>query len=949
MKNFGFFRISVLLTKVSLPLLLTFLSISVFSQSGLQFSPEEIAIWRQRAGLASGKAMYNTTGDVSSNSPGDWSRILTDAKSCVNNPANDRFNNYDISRGKESPITELNSPWVPDNYWPARIPYIDAKEPRPDIGGKDYAAISVMNAGFVYLLAGDDNQMVGGIQAKDYAKAVRDELIWYAKNEWLDFSNSKRWVPSSSGGFNDRNPGFFIACWLNSMLNAYDYTKSSSAYTANDRKDIEKWVYDAMVFYHSLMRSVMNSPFSDYENGDYGSVRTGGWNEKHLGAAWEGSAYRSYGFNEFFANRSAVNWRFVSRAALFLKDHAIYNNKAKEIISDAHRWFKEWVVYGTFADGTHIDFHRSKVADPQKGLQYATIAIGAVVDFADTYERVMHNEPSFESFYAWKVSAGSNAYNKYFPAKTKDRPWRKSLEFTSGEKGLETVLNTLFKHFDGSFGSSRKWGNYPIDGHSYPSEAFVKIVESERWLSLANLYYKNANWTKIYTRTKAGTVGYNSSPTKAGSYDINIGAWASHPGTLFMFGQMEGKVWPYSSEEEPDPEVPVASFLEAEDHFIVLADVGTLGNVASVGENNALLSSNKGVKMYDRGDKIRIPFAVEESGTYTLNLRLRVGDSEDPQNYLPSGYKIQLNGQSVAYDVVTDISDKDNAFGIAYWGTLQFKGLTLEAGSHKLDIETYRSWGLVDFLEIKGSGTTPDNFTFEAEDIYEPITNVGDNGNTSVAEETSPLLSNGKAVKLYDPGDVIDLVIKGVRAGKYSLRLRVRSGDRNNKSAYFSNGYQVKVNGVESAFIGDVESVSERDDNFGIAHWGDLVSEQPLTLLEGENSIEIKALKNWCLVDKLELIVNPHTKMINSVAMYTQKQFKLYPVPAKGHLTIQKQRKEDIVDDLAIYSLLGTLVYRSTENFDISKTIRTDNLTQGNYIIVLRVNDQIVVEKFVVE
>ncbi|KAA1246014.1 hypothetical protein [Aquimarina sp. RZ0] len=683
--------------------------------------------------------MYKTTSDVSQNSPGDWDRILKDANAYIVNSANDRYINYDTSQGIDGPITELNSPWVLNPSWPDRVEFIDDKEPRPGINGKDYAALSVLNAAFVYLVSGGDHNDIGNHKGKDYAAAVKKELLWYANNEWLDFSNTKRWIPSSNGGFNDRNPGFFIACWLNSMLNAYDYTRSSSVYSQSDRQTIDTWLYNGMVFYHSLMYSVMKSPFISYDQGDYSNVSTGGWNDHLRGKAWDGSEYSSYGLNEFFANRSTVNWRFAARTALFLKDHNQYGNKAKEIIHDAHRWFKDWVIYGTFEDGTHIDFHRSNTTDPQRGLQYSTIAIGAMVDIADAYERVMNTDPSFESLYAWEITSGTAEYQKYFPAETQGRPWRESIEF-SGTKSFKTVINTLLKYFDGSFGSIRAWDQYPIDGHSYPSDdTFVKIVESDRWIALANTYYKDMNWKSIYTRTKSGTFPYVSNPTKAGSYDINMGAWGSHPGTLFMFGQMEGEVWPYAAE------IPLSDLIEAEDNFQVLDNTGDFGDVGQVGHTASLLSNKKGVKIFDRGDAFRLPFAIDQKGLYRLNLRARVGDAAGIESYLPNGYVLKLDDSSIVWDTVNDISASDNSFGETYWGTLQIKEIELESGSHYLDIESYRNWGIVDYLKIEPVIITPANLIFEAEEVYEVVSDTGNNAYPSISE-TSELLNNKKGL-----------------------------------------------------------------------------------------------------------------------------------------------------------------------------------------------------------
>src|SRR5687768_5208910 len=54
---------------------------------GLHFTQEEIDIWKQRA--ASGP--YKGASDVSTNSPGDWTRIQSNATTFSNSPTADRW------------------------------------------------------------------------------------------------------------------------------------------------------------------------------------------------------------------------------------------------------------------------------------------------------------------------------------------------------------------------------------------------------------------------------------------------------------------------------------------------------------------------------------------------------------------------------------------------------------------------------------------------------------------------------------------------------------------------------------------------------------------------------------------------------------------------------------------------------------------------------------------
>jgi len=1018
------------------------------AQSGIQFTPEEIAIWRQRAGLLPGKTMYKSKNDVSTNSPGDWDRIYADALTAVQNSANDRFDNYDTSRGLNSPITELNSPWVPNRAWPARTPYIDDKEPRPGVRGSDYGALSIMNAGFVYLLTNDVK----------FANPVRTELLWYANNEWLDFSNTRRWV-RGNGSFADRNPGFFIACWLNTVLNAYDYTKHANIYSAADREKIEKWLYHALDFFRYNLESDMSNVFNGYRNYDYSKPCTGGWCDSQRGKPFEQSSYMSFGINEYFANRRAVIARFIMRSSLFLLDK--YPDLANRGVESAHRWVKEWLVYGIFSDGTYTDFHRGGGKNPEQGLQYTTIGLGGIIDAVDSYERVFAGRPGFESLYEWKLTKGSTEYNRYFPASVKARPWFKHFEVTQ-PRGMEMVISTTMKHFDRSFGSSRTWSGQVIDGYEPNTGHYIKFVESERAVAVANIYYKNSNFTSIYTRKKSGTKSYVGNPSRLGSYDINYGTWGGYPGILLMHGQLEGKVDPFNklqarvevsrvlsvptelefentklntsvvkeiqisntgnnvlnitgiesnnprfetsftgqiqpfssvnvkvnfvpTEEgvqngiitinsdktsgnnsialtgvginESENDLPTNIFESISPGFTVINDVGTKGKVEETQSASSFLDKNNAIKLYDKGDKVRYTFEIEKDADYRINIKLRSGDAASPTAYWPNGYAFTLNKERTnLHGDMGSVSNRDNSFGISYWGIMQSDVITLNKGIQVLDIEALFDWGLIDYIEIieetvetrileldevvsfdsivtgeivekeilltnsgnkaltvSASNSDNDAFTcdfkgiigpgetktamivfapktsgehnakirfetdktegndvivangtsivvpkyhssrIEAENAFEVLTDTGLKGQVKTSEESNSILGNSKAVQLFDIGDAIRIPFNVPYNGKFTLKVRLRIGDRSNELAYVENGYSFRINDIVKAFGLKEGSVSAKSESFGVSFWGTMMATE-LNLEKGTNELVIEADRNWAAVDYIELI-----------------------------------------------------------------------------------------------
>ena len=1026
--------------------------------------------------------MYKSTGDVSSNSPGDWDRILADALTAVSNSANDRYTNYDLTKGLNSPITELSDAT-------SRKSQIDDKEPRPNINSRDYGALSIQNAGFVYQMIGGDGGSISGKKGTDFAKAVRTEMLWYSSNQYLDFSNSKRW--SLSDPFYDRNPGFFIACWLNTLVNAYDYTKESSVYSSSEKAKIETWLLNASKFYYSMLVKYTKLVFPNYASNEY-SVTANSWPDNLRGEAWTGSSYIGYGINESYSNRTTAMWRFVMRASILLQDNSTHASQAKTQISAAKRWVKEWITFGTFADGTFADFHRGSTSYPQKGLSYTSVALGSIIDMVDAYVRHQQSDSDYENLYEWELKPGTSEYNKYFPSSTKGRAWRKSLELSEA-KGIKKIITTYLKHFDGSYGSTRRWGSYVIDGYSAPSTAPRKI-EMDRWVSLANLYYQDDYIKSVYTRTKSGTKGYNSNPTGAGSYPINIGSWGSHPGTLFMFGQMEGKAWPYSgSSSKPattkilsvassmdmgevtlgesvtkevtiqntgnstltiskitsnssqfsasysgtiaangkttfkvtykpaavgshDAELEITSdktsgsnlislsgnavaektdetntgdssgdnagievsiLLEAESSdYQIITDSGSKSKVQP-SSGSSVLSDGQGLNLYDKGDKVRYTFTLENDGLYQINVRVRSGNVSSSTAYWPNGYNFYLDRADIELEGdKSTLSSRSGSFGISYFGTMKSEQEELSAGTHTLDIEALSSWGMIDYIEVvgvsSGSGSTDDNSSeetptdnsndseeeytsgiIEAETNYTTVSDKGSKSKVKVI--SSDIFSNDAAVTLYDVGDKIKFSFDIPETSYYVVRIRLRAGNYFNYTAYIPDGYKYYIEGVKEEFTILDGSVSGLVSNFGKSTWGTV--ESALKQYEpGTYSLAIESAISWAMVDYIEIVEinDPSYKNSSDISddavASAEILMDVYPNPATEYINVSIDTEISETGQIHLIDLNGRILYSDEiTSYDTEKTINVSQINKGFYLINVQLGSQKIVKRIVLQ
>jgi hypothetical protein len=138
--------------------------------------------------------------------------------------------------------------------------------------------------------------------------------------------------------------------------------------------------------------------------------------------------------------------------------------------------------------------------------------------------------------------------------------------------------------------------------------------------------------------------------------------------------------------------------IEAEAGYTVERDTGDNSPISVA---DGTLDSGESVKLYDPGDAVRLTFSVAIAADYRLLLRVRSGGETGRTVFWPDGYKCRLDDWNVELEGdENSVSERDDAYGGCYWGTLRSKPIALKAGSHFAVISAETEWAVLDYLEL---------------------------------------------------------------------------------------------------------------------------------------------------------------------------------------------------------------------------------------------------------
>lgn len=433
------------------------------SEDGIHFTPQELQIWRQRA--ESGP--YRVTGDVSANSPGDWTRIINNANQFLQNPSKDRYHGGDGTFKTEPHGNHVN----------------------------------MRDAAFVYLVKRD----------KKYLDAVRKELLAQIAVPAMDVT---KW------GLVGDTHRFTAAEWFVRLLFTYDYIKDGL--TSSERQKLDQYFRNVGRFFANNINHYHEMLFPNRLKGDY-SVRgrdaeSGSMRNQYTHTNKDGSKGHKLSFlSSWYNNRKSSMMRAVGLIGVFLND--------QDLIKHTKIYIKEMLMFSTYPDGTMGEYNRNgNYGNPQAGMIYSGINIQMAVEIADALARKGDNE-----LYDYKTSAGL---------------WGTE----GGSKSIRLIVKNFYDQV--SYKVERYTGGVDVRnridienefGGNYGVEKWVHDI----WFAMGNVYWKDDYFKSVYLR-KVGPAYPDKNLAGCGSVSWPWGgAGAVYPGVLFMFGQMEGKVWPY--------------------------------------------------------------------------------------------------------------------------------------------------------------------------------------------------------------------------------------------------------------------------------------------------------------------------------------------------------------------------------------------------------------------
>lgn len=405
---------------------------------------------------------YKISGDVKQNSPGDWQRIA-----------------------------DYKSKFLKDNLelWSGSF----SQEPLK-------THHNLLAASFYNLL----------FPEQKLSDKIKTQII-----QQVERMNWKNYDPASPE-FGET--GFIHAQWLTRFFHAYKY--SEGLFNSTEKEKIKQWFLNAGHFFTENVNLQFERHLPNRENEDY-SVKKGVFN---INPGYDGyvyvneqgqGVYRTTHISKWYNNRRASKLQPAGLIGIHYGD--------QKLIKHAKMFFKEWMMFGVYPDGTLGEYERNHDRNPQQGLVYGIVTQEVLIQWA--YE-------------LWR-----RGDSELFEYTTSDG-------FLDSKGGKKNLLLTIKAYCEQATHLVKRYYKEPkpeylIDTSSPSGENWAFEVV----FSMANQYYKDPFIRQVYSHTHPN---FNKwLPFYSGSGPIP-GPWrgngATIPGYMFMYGGIEDVV--------VDPEVP---------------------------------------------------------------------------------------------------------------------------------------------------------------------------------------------------------------------------------------------------------------------------------------------------------------------------------------------------------------------------------------------------------
>lgn len=450
----------------------------------LHVTEAELFEWRRRAQ----RGPYRTVGDVSRNSPGDWTRMTANAEAFLDDANASRWRGP--TRNNPGGCVQQDGGDRSGPEW------------RPPLREAD----QLRDAAFVALVNRD----------RPMAVAVLDEMLAQAGEQGVDFTDRGRWC---EGVILDVNPGFSVANWLTKYLFAASYIEAFDADLIRraDRERLERWFAAGAEWMRHDIDLKLDALFVDRPSGDY-SISDVAEAPTEVGRVAYFGGPEVLTLHRRWNNRNARQARYVTLVGIWVEDD--------DLIDFGKTYVKDALRYSYFPQGAVGDFERWTRRNPTKGWKYGGEFVGALVTIADHLARAGDDE-----LYEFSTTDGALGTEGVH-------------ELSGLPKSLHTLVRDIMSYVDHTYeryGTDRRQQagrrQYLIDSVNQLKED-PRITDTA--LAMANHHFDDPYIRAVYTREADGTPPYPADPGE-GRGEAASGEGGVYPGVLFMFGDMEDR------------------------------------------------------------------------------------------------------------------------------------------------------------------------------------------------------------------------------------------------------------------------------------------------------------------------------------------------------------------------------------------------------------------------
>jgi hypothetical protein len=489
---------------------------------GLLVTQEELTIWKQRA--ISGP--YKSAGDVSTNSPGDWDRIVSNANALATGPGgNDYWPGNTCSGGWSCPA-------VAGNPIPNRALFERTRD-----------------AAFSWLVSGNTSH-------RDKAKT---QLLALLAEPGLDFANTSRWNPNNTVA---SDPFTTVSLILIRLFVGYTYVRNQ--FTTAQQTSLDAWFLKMAVHFESSVQAVytrggfLATPRTDLTNFTLGSGFIAAASQPNGQTMYCGYPNNNW-VDEMWANRVGAQMMLAAGVGIYFHGFAPTATTAL-LVQKSKRWVMEWLLYMVYPNLTQGEYRRSYENGTlgMLGWRYSQSAAIQVVFIADLLARAGDTE-------LYEMVTTSTGISTRVGSTGTTNTWTWSVG-----KTLKAVVQENLKYVDQTLKRASLHCSAPVFSIDYQgpwaAPGYDQGSVADTQMALGNLYWQDTCSAPAgciqtrYMRTSTNAMPYPAVPG-SGGYCAWCGGNGALPGGLFLHGQMEGKVWPYPGQGGPQ-ELPAPTDLK---------------------------------------------------------------------------------------------------------------------------------------------------------------------------------------------------------------------------------------------------------------------------------------------------------------------------------------------------------------------------------------------------